>query len=487
MRFVYFCLLPFFVGIGVSVLLCSRKTLQRVKSRNVKTNKNEMQMKRIFPLLAIELLLASCQTPSTNNVAITEYDDEAWLPMENLEKVPLLPARVDNTLRNICPAHRISNGDTIPPLAGEVTLLPLASTPDFHIGKIEEIYTDDDLLFILGAETKGEELFTPEIKERAGFIFRKNGKLVAQLKPTDVDKDKNKIVMAVNRQAKEVCLMFYDDATDEGDLLSYDYEGNLLRHELVFFNYGNIMGYTQNHLISNLRPAFDFAPQLTVRDPEGMPHGFILTRPNKVFTNDYEATLSNCGDELFYTTEYSDTIWQVSPEGAVARYFVSGDSVGIGSLPFNNDSTITKTQRELATENRFIPNIEHNLPLLVSTDFLLCRYIQKFNIKIDKETEEKFVRSWECLNPILVYDRKTGKSCWTWSHLRKWTMQGLCLSEAKALTTDGTLISCHTPAQLKYYVAHTREYELDSKTQKFIKKLDIKANPVLLLMPLKHF
>ena len=42
-------------------------------------------------------------------------------------------------------------------------------------------------------------------------------------------------------------------------------------------------------------------------------------------------------------------------------------------------------------------------------------------------------------------------------------------------------------AKLKYYLAHNREYELDSKTQKFIKKLDIKANPVLLLMPLKHF
>ena len=444
-------------------------------------------MKRIFPLLTVVLLLASCQTTSTNNVAITEYDDMAWLPVENLEKIPMLPARVDSTLRNICPDHIISQGETIPSVVGEVTMLPLAPTPGFHIGWIQKIDTDGDLFFILGAETKSEEAFSAEIKERAGFIFRKDGSLVAQLKPSEVDKDKIIITMAVNRQAKEVCLMYRGENESDGDLLSYDYEGNLLRHEIVFFGYGNTMGFTQNHLISNLRPAFDFAPQLTVRDPEGMPHGFILTRPNKVYTNDYEACLSNSGDELFYGTVYSDTIWQVGPEGAIARYLVSGDSVGVGSLPFNNDSTITKSQRVLATENRFVPNIDYNLPLLVSPEFLLCRYIKRFNIKINEEKEGSFSWSWECLNPILIYDRKTGKSCWTWDRSSKWTLQSLCLCGAQTLTTDGTLISIERPVNLKYYLAHPEAAEFDSKTQAFVKKLDIGANPVLFLMPLKHF
>lgn len=444
-------------------------------------------MKRIFPLLVIVLLLASCQTTSTNNVAITDYDCDAWLPVENLKKIPMLPARTDNTLRNICPDYLPSYGDTLPSMVGEVTMLPLAPTPGFHIGWIEKIDTDGDLIFVLGAETKSEEAFSAEIKDRAGFIFRKDGCLVAQLKPSDVYKDRNQIVMAVNRQAKEVCLMYWGEHDGgEGELLSYDYEGNLLRHELVFFNYGNIMGYTQNHLISNLRPAFDFAPQLTVRDPEGMPHGFILTRPNKVYTNDHEACLANSGDELFYAKVYSDTIWQVGPEGAVARYLVRGDSVGIGSLPFNNDSTITKSQRVRAAENRYVPNIDYNLPLLVSPDFLLCRYIKKYNIKIDKETEEGFSWSWEALHSILVYDRKTGNSRWVCVP-RVWTLQGLCLSGAQTLTTDGTLISIERPAELKYYLAHPEGAEFDSKTQAFVKKLDIGANPVLLLMPLKHF
>ena len=441
-----------------------------------------MKMKRIFPLLAVVLLLASCQTPSASNVAITEYDDEAWLPVENLEKIPMLPARIDNTLKNICPDY-LPGSDSVPSITGEVKMLPLAPTPGFRIGWIDKIETDGDLIFILGAETEDEKKL---IKERAGFIFRKDGSLVAQLKPTDVDKDKNQIVMAVNRQAKEVCLMYRGEHESDGDLLSYDYEGNLLRHEIVFFGYGNTMGFTQNHLISNLRPAFDFAPQLTVRDPEGMPHGFILTRPNKVYTNDYEACLSNSGDELFYAKAYSDTIWQVSPEGAVARYLVRGDSVGIGSLPFNNDSTITKSQHVLATENRFIPNIDYDLPLLVSPDFLLCRYVKNYNIKIQEETEGKF--AWECetLHSILVYDRKTGNSRWVCVP-KVWTLQGLCLSGAQTLTTDGTLISIERPAELKYYLAHPEGAEFDSKTQAFIKKLDIKANPVLLLMPLKHF
>lgn len=440
-------------------------------------------MKRIFPLLAVALLLTGCQVRSVSN----ENDDdiiEAWLRVDELTEIPMLPARIDNTLKNICPDY-LPGSDSVPSITGEVKMLPLAPTPGFRIGWIDKIETDGDLIFILGAETEDEKNV---IKEKAGFIFRKDGSLVAQLKPTDVDKDKNQIVMAVNRQAKEVCLMYWGEHDGgEGDLLSYDYEGNLLRHELVFFSYGNIMGFTQNHLISNLRPAFDFAPQLTVRDPEGMPHGFILTRPNKVYTYDFEACLTNSGDELFYAKAYSDTIWQVSPEGAVARYLVRGDSVGIGSLPFNNDSTITKSQRVLATENRFIPNIDYDLPLLVSPDFLLCRYVKNYNIKIQEETEGKF--AWECetLHSILVYDRKTGNSCWAWKLTPKWTLQGLCSTGAQALTTDGTLISPQTPANLKYYLAHPEAAEFDSKTQTFIRKLDIKANPVLLLMPLKHF
>jgi hypothetical protein len=55
------------------------------------------------------------------------------------------------------------------------------------------------------------------------------------------------------------------------------------------------------------------------------------------------------------------------------------------------------------------------------------------------------------------------------------------------LTEDGILISFHTPAQMKYFASHPDMYELDEETQKGVKKLDIKANPVLLLMPLKHF
>ena len=444
-----------------------------------------MQMKQILPLLAVALLFTGCQVRSVSN----ENDDdiiEAWLRADELTEIPVLPARIDKTLQNICPDY-LPGADSVPSITGEVKMLPLAPTPGFRIGWIEKIETDGDLIFILGAETENDEPFSYHPKERAAFIFRMDGSLVARLKLSDVNKENDMITMAVNRQAHEVSLMCWGDHCEDADLLSYDYKGKLLRHEEAFFNYGTVMGFTQNHLISNLRPPFDYAPQLSVRDPEGYPHGFILSRPNKVYSYDYEVSLTNSGDDLFYATANSDTIWQVGPEGAIARYLVSGDSVGIGTLPFNNDSTITKSQRVLATENRFVPNIDYNLPLLVSPDFLLCRYVKNYNIKIQEETEGKF--AWECetLHSILVYDRTTGHSCWTWNFGPIQTLQGFCLTGAQALTTDGTLISYGTPVSLKYYASHPKDYQLDGKTQNFIKKLDIKANPVLLLMPMKHF
>ena len=421
---------------------------------------------------------------------------------DNLITIPSLPAHIDSTLRIINPGtpnwHEVNpkmpgtqeENPLLPSFTGEVTMLSLAPTPGFHIGCIEKIETDGDLLFVLGAETEdnGENVFQYNVKRRAGFIFRRNGSLVAQLKVSNVSKDKDMVTMAVNREAKEISLMYLEKWRNcWGDLLSYDYEGNLLRHEVTYFDYSNIMGYTLNHLVSNVRPPLaDFAPQLMVYDKELSPQGFCLSRPSPVYTCDLEASLVNSGDELFYAAEYSDTIWQVTPEGAFARYLVRDDSVGIGSVAF--DSTLTKSQRVLATENIFIPEPGIDQSLLVSPGFLLRRYIQHYDIKIEEETDSTFKWTHSNRYTCLVYDRVSGNNCWAWRiDQYRFKLRGLCLTSAKALTEDGTLISFHTPAQMKYYASHPDTYELDDETLAFIKQFDIKANPVLLLMPLKHF
>ncbi len=442
-------------------------------------------MKRITPLLAVMLLLSACHSQPE----ASDKDYEVWAYYDNLVEAPRLPARTDSTLQNICPGTPTSwiKDKTNPQFVGDVTILPLAPTPGFHIGHVEKIEADGDLLFVLGAETEagGESVFQYNIKRKAGFIFRRDGSLVARLK--DVSKGGDGITMAVNREAKEVCLMYWEENDIWGNLLSYDYEGNLLRHEVTFFDYGNIMGYVQNHLVTNVRPLLeDFAPQLTVYDQELLLGGFCLSRPSTTLTRDREAELVSSAGELFYAAGYSDTIWQVTPEGALARYLVRDDSLGIGSVAF--DSTLTQSGRVLATENIYIPNAGISPSLLVSPGFLVRRYIQRYNIKIEEESDSIFRWTYNNHNTFLVYDRKSGHSCWAWSiNPNKYELQGLCLTAAQGMAADGTLISFHTPAQLKYYASHPEWYQLDDKTLTFIRQLDIKANPVLLLMQLKHF
>lgn len=455
-------------------------------------------MKRITPLLAVALLLSACHSQPE----ASDKDYEAWTCYDNLMEAPRLPARTDSTLCIINPGTPNWNevnpkmsgtqdeNPLLPTFTGKVTMLPLAPTPGFHIGHVEKIEADGDLLFMLGAETEagGESVFQYNIKRKAGFIFRRDGSLVAQLKVSNVSKDKDMVTMALNREAKEISLMFWEKWRDNwGDLLSYDYEGNLLRHDVTYYDYANIMGFTQNHLVSNVRPPLhDFAPQLTVYDKELLPRGFCLSRPSPVYTCDLEAALVSSGNELFYAAGYSDTIWQVTPEGAFARYLVRDDGVGIGSVAF--DSTLTQSQRVLATENIFIPEPGIDQSLLVSPDFLLRRYIQHYDIRIEEETDSTFRWTHSNRYTYLVYDRVSGHSCWAWSiNPNKYELQGLCLKAAQGLAADGTLISFHTPAQLKYYASHPEWYQLDDKTLTFIRQLDIKANPVLLLMPLKLF
>ena len=442
-------------------------------------------MKRITPLLAVMLLLSACH----KHLADRDKIYEGWMYCDALRQVPRLPARSDSTLLEINPSTPKwwTKNESIPQFAGDVTILPLAPTPGFHIGYVEMIEADGNLLFVLGAETEdnGEDVFQYKIKRKAAFIFHKNGSLVARLK--DVSKDRDNLTMVVNREAKEVCLMCWEKNDNIADLLSYDYEGNLLRHEETFFDYGNIMGFTQNHLVANVRPPLSgFAPQLTVYDQELLPDGFCLSRPSETYTRDREAALVSSGDELFYAAGYSDTIWKVTPDGALARYLVRDDSLGIGSVAF--DSTLTQSGRVLATENIFIPNAGISPSLLVSPGFLVRRYIQRYNIKIEEESDSIFRWTSNNHNTFLVYDRISGHSCWAWSiNPNKCELQGLCLISSQALAADGTLISFHTPAQLKYYASHPEWYQLDDKTLTFIRQLDIKANPVLLLMPLKHF
>ena len=88
--------------------------------KKCKTNKIEMQMKQIIPLLAVALLLTGCQVRSVSN----ENDDdiiEAWLRVDELTEIPMLPARIDNTLKNICPDY-LPGSDSVPSITGEVKM-----------------------------------------------------------------------------------------------------------------------------------------------------------------------------------------------------------------------------------------------------------------------------------------------------------------------------------------------------------------------------
>ena len=55
------------------------------------------------------------------------------------------------------------------------------------------------------------------------------------------------------------------------------------------------------------------------------------------------------------------------------------------------------------------------------------------------------------------------------------------------LTSDDMLVSYSTPADLKYYAAHNDLYKMTDELLSLASRINLEANPVLLLMPLKHF
>lgn len=449
-------------------------------------------MKQISLLVAAVLMTACPDKSQTDNYAESV---EAWSP-EALQKLPVLPAQVDSALQIISPDTLLPSANSLdavysmPADADDVMFLPLAPTPGYHIGSIDQIEADDNLFFIKGWETEKYEGNLTGYKSfnAACFIFRRDGSLVARLESPSAA---HPVCMAVNRQAREVCVVF-SDASPMSSLLCYDYEGRLLHRSTTDYMFEpDAISISQNHIFRTARPSHltqeAGLPQLTVCDPSGMPKALALSRPiHDDWYGGPNASFASCGDDVFYATSYSDTIWQVKPEAVVARYLVRGEGVGIGTLPFDGDSTLTRADRLKATEGRFVPGYASNSHLLVSPGFIVKGSWQRSDIQIKNDASGYFKVNSKNTFRRLVIDRTTGHSQWVITQNARLAVTPF-LAENLLLTADDMLVSYVTPERLKYQAAHDERFEMTDALRSLASHLDLEANPVLLLLPLKHF
>ena len=448
-------------------------------------------MKHFLTLMTAAFLVACHSNQFSENYTKCR---EAW-SSEALAQLPMLPVWVDGTLQTISPDTLVQttpSSDTVyamPADAVDVMFLQLAPTPGFRIGAIRQIESDDDRLFIRGTEI---EPLTNKILSDACFIFCRDGSLVARLE----NSSSRPVCMAVNRQTREVCVVFSDDSP-MSTLLYYDYEGRLLRRCSIDYMYASdAICFSQNHLFCTTRPSrivseAEGLPQLTVCDPSGLPRAFFaLSRPFHDEWYGYpNASLASCGDEAFYATSYSDTIWQLMPEGAVARYLVRNEGVGIGSQPFDGDSTLTWDDHMLATENLLVPTYAANLSdhLLVSPGFIVKNYMQCSIIRVEEKKSGHLMGEHQINMFTLVVDRTTGHSQWVVPRSTRPSVTPFIGWTRLLLTSDDMLVSYSTPADLKYYAAHNDLYKMTDELLSLASRINLEANPVLLLMPLKHF
>ena len=449
-------------------------------------------MKQTF-LFFVSLLLVTCQTEYNSidgqqTKVLLEANWEKTLP-----SLELCSDKAVNILLTDTVTAGPANFPTLPmseDCIDDAVMVPLGRTPDFHINFIEQIESDDGLFFVLAQEESVEirngKSF--HLSEKGCFIFDRRGKLLAKVGRTKAKpKGKGELMrkiyhLCIDRQRKEIILEATSDQFVGDVLFYYNYKGKFLRKltspPMTFLQEPQVVGdrFVQmwNH---NLNVDIYNAPRLMLYDEKSTSVSRALLRPSLSMSS-YESgnSLVSSRDGLYYAPQFSDTIWQITPEKAIARYVISGPIIGSTVNPYRQDSLLTQKEWIMGKKNRLCRNA-----FCISPDFLLLGFGYYTEVHWEREG------SWggTCLPSLCLLDRTTNHTCWLQTSNITALRQEFYL-DALRITDDGVMVCYQTVEELKRSVAYDRSYITD-KEKAFIKRLKMDDNPVLLLARLKHF
>ena len=458
--------------------------------------------------LATLTLLLSCQTGMEQLIEAKELN--ALSPDGRIQTLPRLTEHRDSAVAILLPdtvlkyqqpTNTFTLADTIlfptypHDLLGDCQPLPLGSVPDFQISQIELIDSDDDKFFLLAWNGLTRNKVHRE-GERACLIFNKKGKCLAKVTPTLTFPNGTKVVrdvqdMAINRKKKEIRLECMSERADFRYACYYNYKGKYLRRELLVPNNMRIDSFCDDWITAmykedNTLPAFDL-PQLLLYNERLKEFRRALLEPQKIDARSkFVSSLASAPNgDLFYAPYHSDTVWQVTPDAVIARYVLHGPTVGATVSPYDKDSTYVPGTYFLSQNGRMCRSDISNF--LVSDDFMFLQYCKWNTLEWDNKTHS---RSGSYAPIVCILSRRT-------NHVRMFQAAPIwpasfssqfLVGKPRCLTANNELVYVEDIVSLKKKAATYKDTNILSNSEKdFIKRLPMDGNPVLILLPLKHF
>lgn len=203
-------------------------------------------------------------------------------------------------------------------ISSEYKIIPLETMEDCVIGNIDDILKDDSLLFVV--DTWSERI----------CVFNLNGKFLRNIgkKGHAADEYVSMTRVAFDKDHKRMGIL--DD--DSQKLLFYDYNGNFLGKESLYFRYEHLAFCGDDRRVLLVLPYEHDGYEalnsfkLTLTDKEGVPVCGVLKNPgfpkhrldNIPFNVVLEQPLHANPDGVYYVDILSpDTIWRVSEDECV--------------------------------------------------------------------------------------------------------------------------------------------------------------------------
>lgn len=208
----------------------------------------------------------------------------------------------------------IQNGD---PLALKCHYLPLETREECLVGQISQLDSDDSSVFILDTDNSSALRFS--LKD-GSFIckYGSSGRGPGEYISLDC--------MTINKKSKEVCLLDFS----QYKLMYFSYDGELLREEPQYYAYSRMEFCGENMVYRTGRSQNDMAPGinhsrlvLAKTDQTPLFRGFPFAEHSyDNFNRVGNSSLHKCKDDVFYTYEMSDTIWQIKENGVCEAKYV---------------------------------------------------------------------------------------------------------------------------------------------------------------------
>ena len=352
----------------------------------------------------------------------------------------------------------------IPDIVKSYRFIPLETTEEGIIGKIDRLCMDSTFIFIL------------DRKYNAVFSFNNKGRFLKRIgnKGDSVGEYLSAHRITVDIFRKELCVL--DDESLK--LLYYNYNGDYLRTHAMPFALSDL-DFLEDGIITatkhgeNIKHPVIDKKKLVICDKNLKPtHSFFNELDlDSEFHFEVEEPLISFYDGVYFNSLLSDTIWRINKTSCDAMFIVN--------FPNRDHAALNKGIKKQSPNNvwGFINTYNHFAGnYLVTSDFFCASIYNK--------------EKWNSMP--LVYNRKTKHICYGERHLSGMQRLGdyLVYAGFDFVGPHKTFIRVIDPSLIEDIAKSIqgKDYDILPDSDKaFLKTLNRGDNPVLIMMELKNF